>query len=190
MIVRMLRWIAGLDRSYFLALSAFVAAIVASVFVVFAPATELPDGSTLTLLEDIGAAVLILILLPVLVLAAPLVALPQAPGVRRRNDKINSIASTGVMLAFAVAFLSSLGLFYVPALILATASSASLFFGRRKRAGTAPDTGPGSGNDRVRSSKSDRRRVRQEAANEAQKISGETPLASSRRRRGKKRRRR
>ena len=189
MIVRVLRWIATLDRSYFLALSAFVAAIVASVFVSFAPATELPDGSTLTLIEDIGAAVLILILLPVLVLAAPLVALPQSPGPRRRNDKINSVASTGVLLAFSVAFLSSLGLFYVPALMLTTASSVSLFFGRSRQSEPGTNASAGASQDGSRLSRSARKRARQDAADQTPAVSGESPLASSKRRRGKKRRR-
>ena len=189
MIVRPLRWIARLERSYFLALSGFIAVIVASIFVTFAPATELTDGSTLTLMEDVGAGVLILILMPVLVLAVPLVALPQAPGPRRRNDKVNSVASTVVMLAFTIIFPPPFGLFYVPALILSASSSASLIVGRRGQARMDANMPADSSEDDGRLTRSARKRARLEASGETQKVSGETPLASSRRRRGKKRRR-
>ena len=66
MIGRVLRWLAGLDRSYFLALSAFIAAIIAAGFVAFAPTVELLDGSAMTLIEDSGAGVIVLILLRLL----------------------------------------------------------------------------------------------------------------------------
>lgn len=191
MIGRVLRWLAGLDRSYFLALSAFIAAIIAALFVAFAPTVELLDGSAMTLIEDSGAGVIVLILLPVLVLGAPLIALPQAPGPRRKNDKINSVASTGVLLAFTVAFLPWLGVFYMPAVILSVASSVSLYFGRGRRPAQDTTARPAGarGEDGVRLSRSAKKRARQEAAGRSGEAMGETPLASSRRRRGRTRKR-
>lgn len=191
-IIRGLRWFIRLDRSYFLALSAFMAAFVASLLLAFIPQVERDDGTILTLIEDSGVGVIVLLVLPVLVMAAPLLALPQAPGDRNRNDKVNSIASTGVLLAFVVAFLTSIGLPYLPALIFSIASSVSLFFGRDRNPYVVMGGSGGKFSEGTRLSRNARRRANREATAENSKSiesTGETPLESSRRRRGRNRRR-
>lgn len=191
MFTRFLRWMSGLDRSYFFAFSAFVAAIISSIALVFAPIVERFDGSEVTLIEDSGGIVIVLLILPILVLGSPLIALPQKPGPRRRNDKINSIAATFVLLAFVFIAFVDFGLFYMPALILSVASSVSLFFGSSRKAAATSEADSSVGPDGVRLSRSARRRLRQQeqhGGNDGQQ--GETPLSSSRRRRGRRRRKR
>lgn len=193
MILRGMRWMAQLDRSYFLAISAFIASIIAAIFLSFAPIAEKDDGSTITLIQESGAVIIVLFVLPVMVLSAPLIALPREPGTREKNDKINSVASSGVLLAYAAAFATSFGLFFVPALILTIASSASLFFGPNRKAPVISVDGDGVPINKldengVRISRSALRRARQKAAGQVPPVKSETPLASSRRRKGKRRR--
>jgi hypothetical protein len=92
LILRGMRWLARLDRSYFLAISAFVASIVAAIFLSLLPLAGQDDGSTISLIEESGAVIIVLFLLPVMVMSAPLIALPREPGPRQKNDKINSVA--------------------------------------------------------------------------------------------------
>ena len=144
MISSAMRWFLKLDRSYFFAISAFFASLLASLVLVFAPVDTRFDGSAVTLVENEGGAVIIMLVLPVLVLASPLIALPQKPGPRSRNDKINSFAATGVILAFVIAFLAWIGMFYMPALMMSIASTVSLYFGRNRVPVTeSPDSGGG-----------------------------------------------
>jgi hypothetical protein len=98
-----------------------------------------------------------------------------------------------VLLAYVAAFATSFGLFFVPALILTVASSASLFFGPNRSAPVVSADGAGDPISRVdengmRMSRSALKRARQKAAGQVPPVKSETPLASSRRRRGKRRR--
>ncbi len=188
-----LRWLTGLDRSYFFALSAFVMGMVASLSLAFVVSYERTDGSSRTLIEQNGAFVILLLVLPVLVLGTPLIALPRRPGPRSKNDKINGVASTVVLLAFVAISIWSLGIFYIPALILSTASSVSLYFGKNRKGVPVPanrldrDT-DGDGSMRLSRSAQKRLRQREQVSGSNAGSDGESPLQSSRRRRGRSRR--
>jgi hypothetical protein len=137
---RALRWLLDLDRSYFLALSAFVFALAASVFLLFVPAFAVMNSDgvevTGTLIQVHGARATGLLIVPLLVTCAPLLVLPRKKGPVRRNHKVNAVATTVMLLVFigvTIALLTVLP--YLPALILSTASTASLFFGRDRKPG-------------------------------------------------------
>ncbi len=193
MILNALRWFSRLDRSYFFAISALISALIVSIALTFAPIAQRVDGSDVSLIERDGAIILILLILPVFVLATPLIALPQAPGPRLRSHKINSAAATVVLVGFAAVSLPTFGLFYGPSLIFSMASSVSLFFGRDRKPGwTAGTAKRNAGSDGTRSGRNARKRFKKQeepVANGAVKSKkGESPLVSSRRRRGRNRR--
>ncbi len=191
-ILNALRWLSSLDRSYFFAISALITGLIVTAALTFAPIARADDGGgDISLLERDGPIILILLALPLFVLATPLVSLPQKPSPIERSHKINSGASTFILLAFIGISLPSFGLFYIPSLIFSMASTASLFFGRRKRPQQDVKGRPVD-EDGIRLSRSALRRKREEerlaTEGEAREPS-ESPLASSRRRRGRRRRR-
>ncbi len=201
MISRLLRWISRLDRSYFFAISSLISTLVVSIALAFAPVVQAVDGSDISLLERDGAIVLILLVLPVLVLAAPLISLPQNPAPIERSHKVNSVATTFILFVFVGISLSTFGLFYGPALIFSIASTSALFFGRKGRGRkTVADQKANVrvDEDGIRLSRGGLRRLREqqrlsaeaEESGETGVEQGESPLTSSRRRRGRNRRKR
>jgi hypothetical protein len=136
---RALRWLLDLDRSYFLALSAFVFALAASIFLLAVPVYTgtNEDGTRFsgTLIEVDGARVIGLLIVPILVTSAPLLVLPRKKSPLRRSHKVNAVATTAMLLVFVGITIVTLGVLYLPSLILSTASSASLFFGRDRKPG-------------------------------------------------------
>ena len=194
MFLNFVRWLSTLDRSYFFALSAFVTSIVTGVLLLFLPIITRFDGSEVTILEDGGAAALILLILPVFVVGSPLIALPQKPGPRYRQHKINSVAATVVLLAFVFISLPTFQLSYLPTLIMSVASSASLYFGRNRKPVVPEGAQQDVGKDGVRLSRSARRRAREQERlakeGNTELPKGETPLSTSRKRRGRNRRKR
>lgn len=136
---RALRWLLDLDRSYFLAISAFAFALAATIYLLLAPVYTgtNQDGTRFdgTLIEVDGARVIGLLIVPMLITGAPLLVLPRKKGPVRRNHKVNAVATTTMLLVFVGITIVTLGVLYLPALILSTASSASLFFGRDRKPG-------------------------------------------------------
>ncbi len=191
MITKALRWLSGLDRSYFFAVSSVISATIISVVVGILVALNPPDEAT----DGVDALLIIVLLaLPVLVVATPLISLPQRTTVIRGNHKVNGAAATLILLAYVVVSVGLFGLFYVPALIFSVASTVSLFFGRRA---VPDDAGPpvgrlqSGGDGEIRMSRSARRRAREEeriAADGGETPADPSPLESSRRRRGRRRR--
>lgn len=192
MIVKALRRFSRLDRSYFFATSALISGLVVTIALLFAPIVQSADGSDISLLERDGAIVIILLLLPLFVLATPLVSLPQITGPIDRSHKINASAATFILFVFIGISLSSFGLFYVPSFIFSTASTISLFFGRGGKAPREDAGGRPLDEDGIRLSRSALRRQREEErlATGGDGIQDASPLASSRRRRGRNRRKR
>lgn len=198
LIVRGLRWLSRLDRSYFFALSALVSALAVSIALAFAPVVQAADGSDISLVNRDGAIVYILLLMPLFVLATPLISLPQNPAPIERSHRINSVAATFILFAFVGISLGSFGLFYGPSLIFSIASSSALFFGRKPRAAIQETKKGRLDADGIRISRGALRRQREQERLEAEgsqaagsdHVQGETPLASSRRRRGRNRRKR
>ncbi len=193
MILRTLRWLSSLDRSYFFAISAFISGVVISAALIFAPVVQTADGGDISLLERDGALILILLALPLFVLATPLVSLPQNPAPILRSHKVNGAAATFILFAFVFISLPSFGLFYVPALVFSIASTVSLYFGRKPKLPATDAKGRPVDEDGIRLSRSALRRQREQERIESE--GGEasppetSPLKSSRRRRGRKRRR-
>ena len=155
-----LRGILSLDRSYFLAAWAFIAAVAGSVYLFVAPVyTEvLEDGSevtgTLVELEGVRAAGLLIV--PIFVSAAPLLSLPRRRTPLLLSHRVNAAAATVMLFVFVGVTLLTLGLVYVPALVMSTASTASLFFRRDRR----PGGFDGAGRQKSQSlSKKERRRT-------------------------------
>jgi FtsH-binding integral membrane protein len=125
---KIFRWLSGLDRSYVFALSALVAALFATVALTGMLTTRSDSDQATKILG------LILVVLPLFIAGTPLIALPQRPGPRYRNDKVNSIAATAILAVYSGLLFSPIGVFYLPALVFSASSSVSLFFGRKKYA--------------------------------------------------------
>jgi hypothetical protein len=142
----MFKWLSSLDRSYVFALSAFFSALFATVALSARFLTR-DDADQSTKLLTV-----ILVTLPVLIVATPLIALPQHPGPRRRNDKVNSLAATIILMIYSGLMFTPIGVFYLPALVFSASSSVSMFFGRKKYAVSEQMTGVRTSTNRPRMS--------------------------------------
>lgn len=130
------------DRSYVFASFAFAVAFIASVYLTFAEifTDEFADGSSSSFngIEWFGTEFILLLLLPVLTMAAPLLVLSRTKEDIRRNQRINSVVSTLVIGGFVVFLFAPVGVYYFPAFIFSIASSISLFFGLDRKSSGAP----------------------------------------------------
>ena len=146
--MRLPRW----DRIYFFAFSATVFAALAYLVLLFVPLMERvssTDGgpnvhTRLTLLADGQIVPLVVSLLPVVVTAGTLLAIPRY-GQPNRSGKINLWLSTLLVYVFVILLILSIGIFFAPSAILLTAAAVGSLVRRR---------GPGS--QMVQESKSGR----------------------------------
>jgi hypothetical protein len=158
---RLLRAVWRLDRSYVFAVSALVASIAASVYLSFAKifVEDYTDGTSqsFTALDYYGNDFLILLILPLVITAGPLLVLPREKQQFKLNHRINSIVTSFVLTVFVAFGFFVTGIYYVPALIFSIASSASLFFGKDRKPAS-----PGAVGGAVRLSGRDKREQRAE----------------------------
>ena len=166
MIGRAIRAVWNSDRSYVFGVFAFIAAFIASVYLTVAKifVDEVIDGpdEAFTGIDYFGPQFIVLLVLPLLVAAGPLLVLPRAKKQEiRRNHKVNSIISTLVLLAYVVLLFPFVGVYYLPEFIFSLASSISLFFGKDRRSRNAQGPSGAKGEIRLSGrSKKERRNER------------------------------
>ena len=125
------RW----DRIYFFAFSATVFAALGYLVLLFVPLIEvvsLPSEEVTrrTLLADGQVVPLLVSLLPVVVTAGTLLAIPRY-GQPNRSGKINLWLSTVLIYVFVVISIWSVGILFAPSAILLTAAAVGSLVRRR-----------------------------------------------------------
>lgn len=125
-----LRWLRGVP------VVALLLALTASVALLFLPfygsvGVGVESTGTATLIEVNGSGVVFILVLPVLFTAV--IAM-----VRGRRAVLVSVLGTGLLAAFVLLGIASIGLFYLPALIAATVGviARAIVTGSRPRAGS------------------------------------------------------
>ena len=117
------RW----DRIYFFAFSATVFAVLGYLVLLFVPLIEVVSSATnevtrRTLLADGQVLPLLISLLPVVLTAGTLLAIPR-DGLPSRSGKINLWLTTFLIYVFVVISILSIGILFVPSAILITAAA-------------------------------------------------------------------
>ena len=125
------RW----DRIYFFAFSATVFAVLGYMVLLFVPlmsvvSSEFEGVERRTLLADGEVVPLLVSLLPVVVTAGTLLAIPRY-GQPNRSGKINLWLSTLLVYVFVILLIVSIGILFAPSAILLTAAAVGSLVRRR-----------------------------------------------------------
>ena len=129
--MRLPRW----DRIYFFAFSATVFAVLGYMVLLFVPlmsvvSSEFEGVERRTLLADGEVVPLLVSLLPVVVTASTLLAIPRY-GQPNRSGKINLWLSTLLVYVFVILLIVSIGILFAPSAILLTAAAVGSLVRRR-----------------------------------------------------------
>ncbi|MCH8230801.1 MAG: hypothetical protein IIA53_10765 [Chloroflexi bacterium] len=129
--MRLPRW----DRIYFFAFSATVFAVLGYMVLLFVPlmsvvSSEFEGVERRTLLADGEVVPLLVSLLPVVVTAGTLLAIPRY-GQPNRSGKINLWLSTLLVYVFVILLIVSIGILFAPTAILLTAAAVGSLVRRR-----------------------------------------------------------
>ena len=129
--MRLPRW----DRIYFFAFSATVFAVLGYMVLLFVPlmsvvSSEFEGVERRTLLADGEVVPLLVSLLPVVVTAGTLLAIPRY-GQPNRSGKINLWLSTLLVYVFVILLIVSIGILFAPSAILLTAAAVGSLVRRR-----------------------------------------------------------
>ena len=125
------RW----DRIYFFAFSATVFAVLGYMVLLFVPlmsvvSSEFEGVERRTLFADGEVVPLLVSLLPVVVTAGTLLAIPRY-GQPNRSGKINLWLSTLLVYVFVILLIVSIGILFAPTAILLTAAAVGSLVRRR-----------------------------------------------------------
>ena len=129
--MRLPRW----DRIYFFAFSATVFAVLGYMVLLFVPlmsvvSSEFEGVERRTLLANGEVVPLLVSLLPVVVTAGTLLAIPRY-GQPNRSGKINLWLSTLLVYVFVILLIVSIGILFAPTAILLTAAAVGSLVRRR-----------------------------------------------------------
>ena len=129
--MRLPRW----DRIYFFAFSATVFAVLGYMVLLFVPlmsvvSSEFEGVERRTLLANGEVVPLLVSLLPVVVTAGTLLAIPRY-GQPNRSGKINLWLSTLLVYVFVILLIVSIGILFAPSAILLTAAAVGSLVRRR-----------------------------------------------------------
>ena len=149
--MKMPRW----DRIYFFAFSATTFAVLGYVVLLVVPLIEITSSDTQevtrrTLLADGQGLPMLISLLPVVLTAGTLLAIPK-DGPPTRSGKVNLWLSTFLIYVYVIISILSVGILFVPAAILITAAAVGAQVRRRTPGSRTPEqsmSGRGGGKPR------------------------------------------